>query len=102
MLFEQEDYGDWEFSVERLVAASDARTSAGLPVRFDYSTLGKPFRYPPPGGVPGMNPKPLPGGKPGRPGRPARPGDPPKGPRPPLQELPDDTFDEDEGDGDEG
>jgi len=51
--FDQSDYGQWEFTVERLVDAASAPAPDGLPRRADYSTIGKPFRYPPPGGTAG-------------------------------------------------
>ena len=78
-LFDQKDFGMWEFTVERLAAAIQATDPYGLPRRLDYSTIGKPFRYPPPGGIAGANPQAQPGG---RPSRPRRPGDPPPGPVP--------------------
>jgi type II secretory pathway pseudopilin PulG len=93
-LFDQKDYGSWEFTVERLGAAMDALGPDGLPRRLDYATIGKPFRYPPPGGIPGANPQARP--QRGQPNRPRRPGQPPPGqlPRePPPPEQPD------EGDG---
>jgi len=52
-LFDRQDVGEWEFTVERLVAATAALTSDGLPRRAPASWIGRPFRYPPPGGVPG-------------------------------------------------
>ncbi len=52
LLFGQKDFGDWEFTVEKLVAETAATTPSGLPRRVDYATLGRPFRYPPPGTVP--------------------------------------------------
>jgi len=51
--FEWKDYGDWEFSVERLVAASGATTPEGLLRRLDDASLGRGFPYAPPGGAPG-------------------------------------------------
>lgn len=67
--FDQKDYGDWEFSVERLVAATSATTPEGILRRSDYETIGRPFPYPPPGGVPGAGaapPVPAQGGVPGQ------------------------------------
>jgi len=70
VLFGKDDVGDWEFTVERLVAAAFAKNPEGMLRRIDYTTIGKPFRYPPPGGVPGEQvgsgraprpPRPLPG-----------------------------------------
>jgi type II secretory pathway pseudopilin PulG len=55
--FDRKDYGDWEFTVERLVAASGALTPDGLPRRADYATIGRAFPYPPPGGVAGAAPQ---------------------------------------------
>lgn len=51
--FDQTDYGRWEFTIERLVDATSAPAPDGLPRRADYATIGKPFRYPPPGGQAG-------------------------------------------------
>lgn len=60
--FEQRDIGDWEFTVERLVAATGALAPSGLPRRADYESLSRPFPYPPPGGVAGSGANPaLPG-----------------------------------------
>jgi type II secretory pathway pseudopilin PulG len=88
--FDRKEIGDWDFTVERLVAATQATTSDGLLRRADYSTIGRAFRYPPPGGVPGANPQQL--ASPGqKPGRPQQPGQPPPGqglPRQPPQGVP--------------
>jgi hypothetical protein len=68
-LFDSTSYQDWEFSVERLIAATTAAGPEGILRRANYETIGKPFRYAPPGGVPGANPNatPAPGGMPGAP-----------------------------------
>ncbi len=73
-LFGETDYGAWEFTVERLVAATSAKTPDGLPRRMNYATMGKPFRYPPPGGIPGTSVQP------GQRGAPQPPGNPPGSP----------------------
>ena len=51
--FDQQDYGDWEFTLEGWVAATGALAPDGLPRRTGYATIGRPFRYPPPGGSAG-------------------------------------------------
>ena len=51
--FDRKDFGDWEFTVEQLVAATGALAPDGLPRRADYATIGRPFPYSPPGGAPG-------------------------------------------------
>jgi len=80
-LFGQSNYGDWEFTVERLIAATTAKNSDGLLRRVDYSTIGKGFRYPPPGGIPGANlPPPGQGGGQPRPPQPL-PGQAPPSPQ---------------------
>jgi type II secretory pathway pseudopilin PulG len=73
--FDQKDYGDWEFSVERLVAATAATTPEGLLRRADYASIGRAFPFAPPGGVPGA------GAAPPVPAQGSAPGDPPKPPR---------------------
>jgi type II secretory pathway pseudopilin PulG len=55
--FDRKDFGDWEFTVERLVAATGALTPDGLPRRADYATIGRAFPYPPPGGTAGTAPE---------------------------------------------
>ncbi len=80
-IFDQEDYGDWEFTVEVLQSAIAKPGPSGLPPRANGLTLGRPFRYPPPGSVdPEGGGRPGggsgPGGKPPRPG----PGPGPQGP----------------------
>jgi type II secretory pathway pseudopilin PulG len=68
-LFDATNYARWEFTVERLVAAAAAQGPGGLPRRLDYASLGRPFRYPPPGGLAGANPAVPPGTPPaGEPG----------------------------------
>jgi len=52
-LFDRQDVGEWEFTVERLVAATAAKNPDGLPRRAPASWIGRPFRYPPQGGIPG-------------------------------------------------
>ena len=64
VLFDQKDIGDWEFTVERLVAATSATGPDGLPRRAHYGILGRPFRYPPPGGIPGATQAPPAGRSP--------------------------------------
>ncbi|HLF56250.1 MAG TPA: hypothetical protein VI942_05320 [Thermoanaerobaculia bacterium] len=76
VLFDHKDIGDWEFTVERLVAATSPQTPDGLPRRAHYGILGRPFRYPPPGGVPGTTMQPTPGGA-RAPGRRSPSGEPP-------------------------
>jgi type II secretory pathway pseudopilin PulG len=56
VLFDRKEIGDWEFTVERLVAATSATGPEGLPRRAHYGSIGRPFRYPPPGGEPGATP----------------------------------------------
>lgn len=102
VLFDQKDFGDWEFTVERLVAATSATGPDGLVRRVDYTTIGKPFRYPPPGGIAGQNLQPQGGRGPGqRPNRPRRPGAQPPGqpdPQPPaFEELPEEEEEGKEG-----
>jgi len=80
-LFDQKDYGNWEFTVERLTAATQGTGPLGLPRRTEYETLGKPFRYPPPGGVPGANPQAQPNKRQRGPGAPP-PGQQPTEPPP--------------------
>jgi type II secretory pathway pseudopilin PulG len=92
-LFDQKDYGDWEFSVERLVAATSATTPEGILRRADYASIGRAFPYPPPGGVPGAGATPPVPGQGGMPGQGMQP---PRGPRPPGQ-PPGEPADEDEG-----
>jgi type II secretory pathway pseudopilin PulG len=83
-LFEKSDFGDWEFTVDVLQTALAAPGPAGLPPRANALTLGRPFRYPPPGslapgvGLPGD--REPPGGRPGPRSRPS-PRPPPSGPR---------------------
>lgn len=91
--FDQKDYGDWEFSVERLVAATSATTPEGILRRADYDTIGRAFPYPPPGGVPGAGATPPVPGQGGMPGQGMQP---PRGPKPPGQ-PPAEPTDEDEG-----
>jgi type II secretory pathway pseudopilin PulG len=67
VLFGLENVGQWEFTVERLVAATSALAPDGLPRRAPASMIGRPFRYPPPGGVPGSSPQLEPGSAPGSP-----------------------------------
>jgi len=50
VFFEQKNFGDWEFTVERLQRASGATGPSGLLRRADYDSIGRPFPYPPPGG----------------------------------------------------
>lgn len=98
-LFDQKDYGDWEFSVERLVAATSATTPDGILRRADYETIGRAFPYPPPGGVPGAGATPPVPGQGGMPGQGMQP---PRGPRPPAQppgKPPDDEAEEGEAEG---
>jgi type II secretory pathway pseudopilin PulG len=76
ILFDQRDVGAWEFSVERLIAATSALAPDGLPRRTTYASYGRPFLYPPPGGLPGQSTMP--------PGVPSTPS-PPETPRPPGQ-----------------
>lgn len=78
-LYDETDYGDWEFTIEALQTAIAKPGPTGLPPRANALTLGRPFRYPAPGTVPGGTP-PTPGGLPGRTrrvppgGKPAPPG----------------------------
>ena len=76
-LFDATNYGKWEFTVERLVAAAAALGPGGLPRRLDYASLGRPFRYPPPGGLAGANPTVAPGTPPSdqTPDEPGEPGE---------------------------
>lgn len=72
-LFESDDHGEWEFTVEMLQNSIAKPGPTGLPPRTNALTLGRPFRYPPPGSAP-----PTPGG-----GLPQPPGgDPNTGARP--------------------
>jgi len=48
--FDQKDFGDWDFSVERLAQATGATTPDGTLRRADYGSIGRSFAYPPPGG----------------------------------------------------
>jgi type II secretory pathway pseudopilin PulG len=91
-LFDATNYGRWEFTVDRLVAAHGALGPGGLPRRLDYASLGRPFRYPPPGGLAGANPTPVPGSPPpgGQP--------PPEEPGEPGEEIEDEPGDEGEDD----
>jgi type II secretory pathway pseudopilin PulG len=75
-LFEATNYGKWEFTVDRLVAAAGTLGPGGLPRRLDYASLGRPFRYPPPGGLAGANPTPTPGTPLGGQQPPEEPGEP--------------------------
>jgi len=87
-LFDQKDFGDWEFTVERLVAATGATTPDGLLRRADYDSLGRGFPYAPPGGAAGAGappPAPAAGSAPGEPPRPGAPNRPPN--RPPNREV---------------
>jgi len=85
-LFDKEDYGDWEFTVEILQTAIAKPGPSGLPPRANALTIGRPFPYPPPGSLeqglePGGQP---PGGMPPGGGRPQGrrpPGPPPQPPR---------------------
>jgi type II secretory pathway pseudopilin PulG len=79
-LFDKDDYGDWEFTVEELQTAIAKPGPSGLPPRANALTIGRPFRFPPPGSLePGVEPG---GGQPGgiRPGGRRPPGGPPQGP----------------------
>lgn len=67
VLFNSDDYGGWQFTVERLIAATGEFDPEGLPRRVDYVSIGKLFRYPPPGGIPGANPNVVPGKPPRNP-----------------------------------
>lgn len=58
-LFESDDHGEWEFTVEMLQNSIAKPGPTGLPPRTNALTLGRPFRYPPPGSAP-----PTPGGLP--------------------------------------
>lgn len=71
-LFDADDYGDWEFTVELLQNAVAKPGPTGFPPRANALTLGRPFRYPPPGAAP-------PDGRPPGGGRPT---DRPPGPMP--------------------
>lgn len=51
--FDQDDFGDWEFTLERLVAATGATTPEGLLRRADYDSIGRGFPYGAPAGAPG-------------------------------------------------
>jgi type II secretory pathway pseudopilin PulG len=72
-LFESDDHGEWEFTVEMLQNSIAKPGPTGLPPRTNALTLGRPFRYPPPGSAPptpgGGLPQP-PGGEPGTGSRP--------------------------------
>jgi type II secretory pathway pseudopilin PulG len=73
-LFDKEDYGDWEFTVEMLQTAVAKPGPSGLPPRANALTIGRPFRYPPPGSLaPGTEPGGAPGGR-------QPPGGPPQAP----------------------
>ena len=72
-LYDNENYGDWEFTIEALQAAIAKPGPSGLPPRANYLTLGRPFRFSPPGTAPGGAP-PTPGGVPPRPRRGGAPG----------------------------
>jgi general secretion pathway protein G len=80
-LFDKDDYGDWEFTVEELQTAVAKPGPSGLPPRANALTIGRPFRFPPPGSVqPGTEPGQQPGGlQPGGIQRGGR-GRPPSGP----------------------
>lgn len=75
-LFDKDDFGEWEFTIEMIQTAVAKPGPSGLPPRNNALTLGRPFRYPPPGGVPG-------GGSPPRPGSGGQPPRQPGGPRGP-------------------
>jgi len=55
--FEKTRYRDWEFSLE-LLASTQMPFQIGIggipPMRLSTRGIGRPFRYPPPGGLPGM------------------------------------------------
>jgi type II secretory pathway pseudopilin PulG len=74
--FGAETYESWEFTVDLLLRATSQPGSAGMP-RWNALTVGRPFRFPPPGAgqggpvpgigpvpqpVPGPGPRPRPGG----------------------------------------
>ncbi len=62
--FGKENYEDWEFTVDDLLRATSLPAPTAIPRR-NALTIGRPFRYPPPGGVPGGEGS---GGGPGIPG----------------------------------
>lgn len=81
-LFDKDDFGDWEFTIEVLQTAIAKPGPSGLPPRANALTIGRPFRYPPPGTLeqgtepgpggtgrrpPGGAPQPPPSGEPGGP-----------------------------------
>jgi type II secretory pathway pseudopilin PulG len=78
-LFDKDDYGDWQFTVEILQASIAKPGPSGLPPRANALTIGRPFRYPPPGLA--LQPPRQPPGGGGRPG-PEPPGGQPPGPKP--------------------
>jgi type II secretory pathway pseudopilin PulG len=73
-LFGAESYDQWEFTVDLLLKATSQASPAGMP-RWNAMTIGRPFRFEPPGGapgglpggggLPGPRPAPAPGGGPG-------------------------------------
>jgi len=73
-----ESYSGWEFTVDLLIKEASRPGPSGLP-RWNALTIGRPFRYPPPGDLgqrplPGLGPRPGPAAPPTKPGRPIDPG----------------------------
>jgi type II secretory pathway pseudopilin PulG len=80
--FGAEHYQDWEFTVEALVRATSQPAPTAIPRR-NALTIGRPFRFPPPGELPGDGGQDAQPGFPGSP-RPSKPGQPAGGePAPP-------------------
>ncbi len=71
-LFGNESYEQWEFTVDLLLKATAQPSPGGMP-RWNALTIGRPLRFEPPGGAPGVGPMggglPMPrgGGLPGSP-----------------------------------
>lgn len=66
LFFGKSRYREWEFKVDLLLAPPVGAPGAPAP-RLNATVLGRPFRFPPPGGVPGMTMPPTglpPGGIP--------------------------------------
>ncbi len=80
-LFDKDDYGDWQFTVEGIQAAIAKPGPSGLPPRANALTIGRPFRYPPPGLA--LQPPRQPPGGGGLPPGGQPPGGQPPGPKPP-------------------
>ncbi|HSM50032.1 MAG TPA: hypothetical protein VLA75_01375 [Thermoanaerobaculia bacterium] len=70
VFFDKQRYRDWEFKLDLVLAPPIAGPGQFAP-RLNATVIGRPYRYPPPGGVPGMPGAPV---VPGVGGAPPQPG----------------------------